>query len=104
MIRRLRLAIVWLVAVVLLSGAPARAQAPQAPAPLPEGISYPEFQGLGCILGGIIVATGAAAYVEVLTAGISPPVVVPVMAAGFVAGCGVGSIMAPGLWWIYRQF
>ena len=71
--------------------------------PLPDGLTYPEFQGLGCLIGGTIVSISAATYAEIVSVGASTPLVLPVMAAGFVAGCGVGSIMSPGLWWIYRQ-
>jgi hypothetical protein len=103
-----RRVLLWLAAALsaaaLFAATPAKAQlAPAPPTPLPEGITYPEFQGLGCLIGGTIVAISAATYAEVVTVGAATPLVIPVMAAGFVAGCGVGAIMSPGLWWIYRQ-
>lgn len=101
----LRVVAVLVLGIAFLTGQTAAAQTVPSPAPpLPEGITYPEFQGLGCLIGGTIVAISAATYAEAVTVGATTPLVVPVMAAGFVAGCGVGSIMSPGLWWIYRQF
>lgn len=71
---------------------------------LPPDTTYPEFQGLGCIAGGAVVALGVVTYVELVAAaaaiGAAPPLIV---ATGFAFGCSVGALMAPGLWWIYRH-
>lgn len=74
--------------------------------PGPE-ITLSEFQGLSCIVGGGFGAFAAWAYSEVFLAGaIAGPslsVVIPVVATAYVAGCGVASLMAPGVLWIYRR-
>lgn len=100
--RLLRLLAVLIVTYAFVAPAHAQDQATPLP-PLPEGLTFPEFQGLGCLIGGTVVSISAATYAEIVSVGTATPLVLPVMAAGFVAGCGVGSIMSPGLWWIYRK-
>ncbi len=96
------------VCLALLAATPAHAQSDAAPVgPLPSDTTYPEFQGLGCLAGGTIVAVGAATYAEVIAAaaigGASVPLMVPILATAFAVGCSVGAVMAPGVWWIYRR-
>jgi hypothetical protein len=87
-------------------GAVALAQ--PAPAPLPPTITLQEFQGVSCLVGGTAGALAAWTYAEVFITGTivgsSLPILLPVVTTAFVAGCGVGSIISPGLLWVYRQF
>ncbi len=61
---------------------------------------------MACLIGGAAAMVGVATYSELIaaaTGGVSVPVIVPLVAAGFAAGCGVASTAAPGLLWIYRR-
>jgi hypothetical protein len=91
-----------------LAGPAAHAQRADAPpASLPPTINMSEFQGVSCLVGGTAGGLAAWTYAEVFIAGAiagsSLPIVLPVVATAFVAGCGVGSVMSPGLLWIYRR-
>ena len=83
-----------------------RNQVPPAAGDLPATFTYAEFQGMACLMGGAAAMVGVAAYSELIaaaTGGVSVPVIVPIVAAGFAAGCSVASTAAPGLLWIYRH-
>lgn len=105
--RALRIAAI--AACLTALAAPAQAQrGDPAPAPLPPSITLQEFQGVSCLVGGTAGGLAAWTYAEVFItggiAGSSLPILLPVVATAFVAGCGVGSIVSPGLLWIYRRF
>ena len=109
MLRARRFAMITLACLAWLAGPAAHAQrGDPAPAPLPQGITLVEFQGVSCLVGGTTGAIAAWTYGEVFLAGAiagsSLPILVPIVATAFVAGCGVGSLMSPGLLWIYRRF
>jgi hypothetical protein len=105
--RRLVFGAIVLIALGLNTG-PASAQAPHRPpdSDLPNSLSYSEFQGLACLMGGAAAMVGVATYSEFIvaaTGGATAPVIVPILAAGFAAGCSVASTASPGLLWIYRR-
>jgi hypothetical protein len=106
--RQLRLVLAILVLLIWSSvGVRAAELQDRNPAPQPQEITTSEFQGLSCLVGGTFGGLAAWTYSEIFLAGAiagsSLPVVIPVVATAFVAGCGVGSVMAPGLLWIYRR-
>lgn len=103
--------IVMLVVTFAMSAAPTQAQTQrnQVPPPagdLPASFTYSEFQGVACLIGGAAAMVGVATYSELIaaaTGGVSVPVIVPIVAAGFAAGCSVAATAAPGLLWMYRR-
>lgn len=103
--------IVMLVLTFAMSAAPLSAQTqrnqvPPAAGDLPSTFTYAEFQGMACLMGGAAAMVGVATYSELIaaaTGGVSVPVIVPIIAAGFAAGCSVASTASPGLLWIYRH-
>ncbi|MFO1059249.1 MAG: hypothetical protein U1E53_20065 [Dongiaceae bacterium] len=67
-----------------------------------------QFQGVSCILGGFATAGASYIYSDVVavaaTGAVTNPVLtLPILAAGFAAGCGVFATMAPGLYWMYEM-
>ena len=63
-------------------------------------MTLPEYQALGCLIGGIIGATGVYAYSDVVAVAITgvvtnPVLLIPVMATGLAVGCAVGSTVSP---------
>lgn len=66
-----------------------------------------EYQSLSCAAGGTIGGVAVYIYNEdlavALTGDISPVLLLPFIAAGFSAGCGIASALAPGLAWLYRH-
>lgn len=95
------------VAALAVTGRPTSAQvAITEPASAGEELTMQELQGLSCLMFGGTAMVGSLAYVELLaaaTATASAPLIAPVLATAFVAGCGVGQILSPGLLWIYRR-
>lgn len=76
-------------------------QAQQAPGPAEEYMTATELQSLACIGVGSVAALTTTVLVvmsplEFLNA--------PAVAGAFAAGCGIGAIVAPGAYWIVRQF
>jgi hypothetical protein len=57
--------------------------------------------GLNCLLFGVAAATGAYVYGDVVMVAVAgsvePALLIPLVAGAFVAGCGMGSILTPGL-------
>ena len=94
----------------LIAVAAARADTAQpAPAPMPIvglGMTMPEYQGLGCMLGGTTAGAGAFAYSDIITAAatgmVNPVLLLPVVATGFAVGCSVGAAASPLFLWIHR--
>lgn len=83
-------------AVFLLWTLEAQAQ----PASAEPAMSQAELQGLSCLGFGTLSATTTTVLVilsplEALT--------IPVIAAGFAAGCGVAAVAAPGVAWLGRR-
>jgi hypothetical protein len=84
------------------SGTPTAESANRRPA-----MSSSQFQGVSCILGGALAAAASFTYSDVValatTGALTAPILmVPILATGFAAGCGVFATMAPGLYWIYE--
>jgi hypothetical protein len=84
--------------------ADATAPAPRpvaAPAARREPPSPQAVGGLNCLLFGSAAAAGVYIYNDILmvavTGYVNPALLVPSMAGAFVAGCGVGNILTPGL-------
>jgi hypothetical protein len=113
------LAVSWLwvsaaaMAQTAVAPAPVIASAVAPPMALPlapvVGMTMQEYQGLNCMAFGSFTAFGVYVYSDVILealtgAFVNPLLLVPVMATGFAAGCGVGSTMSPGLLWIVNQF
>ena len=78
---------------------------PAPPAPVVAlGMTLPEYQGWGCLVGGTVAATGVFAYSDVITVAatgmLNPVLLVPVLATGFAVGCGVGATASPAFLWI----
>jgi hypothetical protein len=95
---------------ILLGQAPAAGWAGAAPDPGKPGdpMTSTQFQGVSCIVGGILSGVTAYAYSDIVavvaTGGVTAPVLVlPIIATGFAAGCGVAATMAPGLYWIFTE-
>lgn len=68
-----------------------------------------EIQGLSCMALGTLSSLSVYLYSDVLTealtgTAVNPVLLIPVLATGFAAGCGVGSTMSPGLHWIFNRF
>ena len=66
-----------------------------------------QFQGMSCLVGGLASAGASYLYSDVVavaaTGAVTNPVLMlPVVVAGFAAGCGVFATMAPGLYWMYE--
>ena len=87
---------------------PTATMPPQESAIVPPGRQPPSPQalaGLNCLMFGTAAAAGVFIYNDVLMVAISgyvnPTLLIPAMAAGFVAGCGMGNTLTPGL--IYLQ-
>ncbi|MGE4219322.1 MAG: hypothetical protein AB7G39_07720 [Alphaproteobacteria bacterium] len=96
--RFLRILWVFALCASVLGAGPARAQ--QAPGPAGEYMTATELQSLACIGVGTVTALSTTVLVfmsplEFLNA--------PVVAGAFAAGCGVGAIVAPGVYWIARR-
>jgi hypothetical protein len=96
---------------VLASQAPATGWADTAPEPKKpdNAMTSSQFQGVSCIVGGIVSSVTAYAYSDIVavaaTGGATAPVfLLPIIATGFAAGCGVAATMAPGLYWIFTEF
>lgn len=91
---------------------PAAAQTAQPPQPgLPVvglGMTMPEYQGWGCLLGGTAGASGVFVYSDVIavaaTGVLNPALLIPVMATGFAVGCSVGAMASPAFLWLGRTF
>ncbi len=63
-----------------------------------------ELQGLACGAGGTIGGGSAMVYsLEMAATVTSPELLLPLIAAGFSTGCGVGASLAPALTWLYRH-
>ena len=79
--------------------------APPAPA-VALGMTLPEYQGWGCLIGGGIAATGVFVYSDAITVAatgmVNPVLLIPVMATGFAVGCGVGATGSPAFLWLGR--
>ena len=62
------------------------------------------FQALGCVTIGALASIGVLVYSNTIavavTGGPNPSVLVPMMAAGYAVGCGVGAAVPPGLHWL----
>jgi hypothetical protein len=89
-----------------LPNAPAQAApAPSAPAPAIDKAE--QVRGLSCFTGGLLSAVGAWAFAEfVATAAVGGstwPVSVPLIAAAFVTGCGVGSMSLPAFYALFAS-
>jgi hypothetical protein len=90
----------------------AQTTAPPTAPPLPVvglGLTQPEYQGLGCLIGAIIAAVGTYGYSDIVavaaTGAVTNPVLlVPVMATGFAVGCAVGSTASPAFLPLIRAF
>jgi hypothetical protein len=87
---------------------PAMAQTAR-PVPSPTvamGMTMPEYQGWGCLVGGTSGATGVFVYSDAITfaatGALNPVLLIPVMATGFAVGCGVGATVSPAFLWIGR--
>lgn len=81
---------------------------PQESAIAPPGRQPPSPQALGglnCLMFGTIGAASVYVYNDILMVAISgyvnPALLIPTMTAGFIAGCGIGNTLTPGL--IYLQ-
>jgi precorrin-3B methylase len=64
------------------------------------GMTLPEYQGLGCLIGGVVGAAGVYGYSDVVAVAITgvvtnPVLLVPVMVTGLAVGCAVGSTLSP---------
>jgi len=107
------------VAAAVMVAQPAAAQGTggQPPDPgVPGGMSSEDFQGLTCLVGAGVAVAGALLYGEFLaaaavtaatetagTAAAQATLLAPILGTAVVAGCGVGSVISPGLWWIYKH-
>ena len=65
-----------------------------------------QLQGLSCLGGGALGSLIAYAYTDMLVmtgaAAVNPVLIfAPVVTTGFVIGCNVAAIMAPGLYWLH---
>jgi hypothetical protein len=103
---RLLTSLVASLALVMAVAAPTVAQPASSPpqaAPMPiviDGMTLPEYQGLGCLTGGLIGAVGVYAYSDAIALAVTgvvtnPVLLIPVMATGLAIGCSVGSMMSP---------
>ncbi len=103
------LAALLLAASLAIPQAASAQSAVVAPSPAvgPYDIPLQEWQGLSCLWGGVIGGAGVFYYSDVLTVATTgatnPLLLVPLVAAGFVAGCSVGANSSPGLTWLYRH-
>ena len=89
-------------AAQLLLAAPSSAIAQdQLSAPL--GMRMSELQGVSCFWGGALGGAATWAYSGVLTVAATgatnPLLLVPLVAAGFVSGCDLGTHLGPALVW-----
>lgn len=87
---------------------PTATMPPQESAITPPGRQPPSPQALGglnCLMFGVVGAASVYVYNDVLMVAISgyvnPALLIPTMTAGFIAGCGIGNTLTPGL--IYLQ-
>jgi len=87
------------------------AMAATAPPPAPVvalGMTLPEYQGWGCLVGGSVGAAGVFTYSDVITMAAvgmtNPLLLIPAMATGFAVGCGVGATVSPAFLWLGRAF
>jgi len=113
MFHRRQASIAALLLATSLAAAPvASAQTAPAVSPVvvgPYGMPVQEWQGLSCLWGGVVGGAGVFYYSDVLTAAVAgsglgnPLLLVPLVAAGFLGGCSVGTNAAPGLTWLYRH-
>ena len=97
-------------AIAMAVASPVQAQTP-APTPMPivaMGMTLPEYQGLGCLAGGVAGAAGVFVYSDVIivaaTGAFNPLLLVPSMATGLAVGCSVGAMMSPAFIWVSRGF
>ncbi len=94
--------------MIVAAAAPIAAQPAPPPAtptapPMPivgMGMTQPEYQGLGCLLGGSVGAIGVYAYSDVIAVAVTgvvtnPVLLIPAMATGLAIGCAVGSTLSP---------
>jgi hypothetical protein len=98
-------AVAALVTATPAAAQPAAAQTASSAFPVVGlGMTMPEYQGMGCLLGGVVGATGVYAYSDIITTAatgmLNPLLLVPVMATGLAVGCGVGSTVSPVFLWI----
>ena len=115
----LRLSVAILALTGLLVAAPVAAQtaspAPASPPALSQPVTPPSpmttqaYQGLTCIVLGLLTTVGVYIYSDVITevltgTAVNPVLLIPVLALGFASGCSVGSTMGPGVQWIAQQF
>jgi hypothetical protein len=109
--RRFLLRATAIVAQIAVMFAPASAQNTQGQPPLvlprDAPMTMAEYQGLSCVALGAVTGIGTLGYLDPIavaaTGFTSPLLLVPVVAAGFAVGCGVGSTLAPALLWFYRR-
>jgi len=94
--------------VAVLVTVPSMAQT-ALPVPAPTvalGMTLPEYQGWGCLVGGTSGASGVFVYSDAITVAatgaLNPVLLIPVMATGFAVGCGVGATVSPAFLWIGR--
>ncbi|GEM_PF-4258659 len=97
------------VAAQTASPAPATQPALSQPVTPPAPMTTQAYQGLTCIVLGVITTVGVFIYSDVITevltgATVNPVLLIPVMALGFASGCSVGSTMGPGVQWISERF
>lgn len=83
---------------------PTATMPPQESAITPPGRQPPSPQALGglnCLMFGVVGAASVYVYNDVLMVAISgyvnPALLIPTMTAGFIAGCGIGNTLTPGL-------
>lgn len=86
---------------VQATGMPSVQSVSARPAPADPGPSAQAVGGLNCLMLGSAAALGVYVYNDVLmvavTGYINPTLLIPAMATAFVAGCGVGNTLTPGL-------
>lgn len=86
------------VAATLLMASTAAVPAAEAPAAAMPTSSQ-AAAGVNCLLFGALGAAAVFVYADVITVAvtgaINPTLLIPSMAAGFVAGCGVGNTLTP---------
>jgi len=100
-IRAITLAATLLAATAVVTPGEVRAQLPSSPTTTTAQLPTPDqaAAGANCLLFGLAAAGGVYIYADVITLAatgtLNPALLIPSMAAGFVAGCGVGNILTP---------
>lgn len=88
-------------AAPVVAAAPAAVEA--APAPRASARSAPS-RGVGCITVGAIASVGALVYSNTVgaavTGGANSGLLMPLMAASYAVGCGIGAAVTPTLAWL----